>query len=95
MRARLRMSEERADLVGGSRRENVLELAGLLLDFGFAVHGEAIGEQAFGQPVTANDASGAATASRCQGNHGATVTYEHSVGAHGVMARIHKRLVGV
>ena len=60
------MSEERADLVGGFRREDVLELAGLLLDFGFAVHGEAVGEQALGQPVAANDAPGAAAASRRQ-----------------------------
>jgi hypothetical protein len=42
------MSQERADFVGSAGRENVLELAGLLLDFGLAVHGETVGKQAFG-----------------------------------------------
>jgi hypothetical protein len=42
------MSQKRADLIGSFRREDVLELAGLLLDFGFAVHGEAVGKKALG-----------------------------------------------
>jgi len=42
------MAQERADLVGRFRRENVLELAGLLLDFGFAIHREAVSEDALG-----------------------------------------------
>jgi hypothetical protein len=35
-----RVVEEGTDLVRGFGREDVLELAGLLLDFGFAIHGE-------------------------------------------------------
>jgi hypothetical protein len=38
--------EKSADLVGGSRREYVLELTGLLFDFGFAIHGERVSEEA-------------------------------------------------
>src|ERR1035437_9459840 len=55
MRTRSRMVEESADLVGGFRREYVLKLTRLLLDFGFAVHGKRIGEEALGQTVPAND----------------------------------------
>jgi len=47
VRASERVVEEGADLVGGFGGEDVLELAGLLFDFGFAVHGEGIGEEAF------------------------------------------------
>ena len=53
------MAEERADFVGGFRRKDVLELAGLLFDFGFAVHGQAVSEEALGQAVAADDAAGA------------------------------------
>src|ERR1700677_2379772 len=42
-----RMSEECADLVGRFRRKDVLELAGLLLDLRFAVHGQTVGKKAF------------------------------------------------
>ena len=56
------MAEEGADFVGGFGGENVLELAGLLFDFGFAVHGEAVGEQALGEAVAADDAGGALAA---------------------------------
>ena len=44
MRARARMSEERADLVRRFRRENVFELARLLFDLGLAVHRQTIGK---------------------------------------------------
>lgn len=56
------MAEERADLVGGFGRENVLELAGLLLDFGLAVHRQTVSEKALGQPMPADDATGALAA---------------------------------
>ncbi len=59
-----RVVEESADFVGGFGREDVLELAGLLLDFGFAVHGEGIGEEAFRQPVTADDVGGTLVSAR-------------------------------
>ena len=64
MRASARVAEEGAYLVGGFGREDVLELAGLLFDFGLAVHGEAVGEQSLSQAVAANDVSGALTAAR-------------------------------
>ena len=66
MRAGARVAQEGANLVGGFGREDVLELAGLLFDLGLAVHGEAVGEQALGKAVTANDVSGALAAARGQ-----------------------------
>lgn len=58
MRAGARVVEEDADLVGGFGGQDVLELTGLLLDFGFAVHGQRVGEQAFGEAVAADDVGG-------------------------------------
>lgn len=58
----LGMVQEGADLVGRFRREDVLKLAGLLLDLGFTVEGKAIGEQALCQPMTSNDVSRLLTA---------------------------------
>ena len=58
MRASTRMSEKRADLIGRPGRKNMFELARLLFDFGLAVHGQRIGEQAFGKAVPANDIGG-------------------------------------
>src|SRR5512140_4015686 len=55
VRAGLRMAQECANLVGGFGREDVLELARLLLDLGFAVEREAVGEQTFREPVTPDD----------------------------------------
>ena len=66
MRAGARVSEEGAYLVGGFGREDVFELAGLLLDFRFAVHGQAVGEQALGQAMAADDAAGAFAAARSE-----------------------------
>src|SRR5271156_1022195 len=57
-------SEKRADLVRRFGREDVFELAGLLLDFGFAVHGQAIGEEALREAVRADDAAGTFSARR-------------------------------
>ena len=66
------MAQEGADLVGGFGRQDVLELAGLLFDFGFAVHGETVGEQAFGKAMAADDIGGAlAAAGREFDNHAA------------------------
>jgi len=56
--------EEGTDLVGGFGRKYVFELAGLLLDFTFAVHGQRIGEQTLGQAVTADDVGGALVSAR-------------------------------
>src|SRR4029077_16295845 len=52
------MAKEGADFVGGPGREDVLELASLLFDFGFAVHGQAVGEEALGEAVATDDAPG-------------------------------------
>ena len=57
VRAGPRMTQERADLVRRARRQDVFELAGLLFDFRLTVHGEAVGEEALGQAVAANDAA--------------------------------------
>src|SRR5689334_9804201 len=87
------MSEEGADFVGGLGREDVFELAGLLLDFRFAVHGEAIGEEALGEAMTADDGSGALAAARGEVDDEAAVAEGGSSGAQGLVAGIHKRLV--
>src|SRR5580692_2108463 len=73
VRAGAGVAQECADFIGGFGRKNVLELAGLLLDFGFAVHGEAVGEQALSQTVTANDVGGALTAAGREFNDHAAV----------------------
>ena len=52
------MAEESADFVRGFGRENVLELAGLLLNFGFAVERQAVGEEAFGEAVSSDNVGG-------------------------------------
>src|ERR1700693_1688734 len=49
------MPEEAADLVVSFRREDVFELAGLLLDFGLAVQRQAVSEETFRQTMAAND----------------------------------------
>jgi hypothetical protein len=51
------MSKEGADFIGRFGRKNVLELAGLLLDFRFAVERQAISKKALREAVTANDIS--------------------------------------
>lgn len=72
MRTGSRMPEERADLVGRFRRKNVLELACLLLDLAFAIHGETVGEQAFRQTMAPNNAGGTLAAERSEfDNHAA------------------------
>ena len=59
MRTGARMLEERADALGGLRREYVLELAGLLFDLSFAFDVQGLSEEPFSQAVAANDLSGA------------------------------------
>src|SRR5580700_6276408 len=93
MRAGSRMSQERADLVGRTGREDVLELAGLLLDLGFAVHGKAIGEKALGQAMTTNDAAGLVAPTKRKGHYRAAVPHKKSLGPHGIVTGIHKRPV--
>src|SRR5512136_1109354 len=59
-----RMPQEGADAVGGVRREDVLELAGLLLDLGLVLHVQGLGEEALRQAVAADDVGGALPAAR-------------------------------
>ena len=59
MRAGAGVTEKGADLFGSFLREDVFELAGLLLDLGLAVEGQAVSEQALGQAMTANNVGGA------------------------------------
>ena len=58
MRAGFRMSEERADFFRGLGREDVLELARLLLDLHLVLHVQGLHEQALGQAVAADDVRG-------------------------------------
>ena len=53
------MAEEGADALVKFGRDDVFEAAGLLVDFGF-IDGEGVGEQPFGEAVTANYIAGAA-----------------------------------
>jgi len=66
------VAQEGADLVGGLGGQNVFELAGLFFDFGFAIHGEAVGEQSLSQAVAADDVGSALAAAGCEfDNHAA------------------------
>jgi len=58
VRASSWVPKKRADLVGRFRRQNMLEFAGLLLDFRFTVHGQAVCEEALCEAMAADDASG-------------------------------------
>ena len=69
MRAGERMSQKCADLVRRLGRENMLKLAGLLLDFGFAVHRQAVGKKPLRKPVATNNISGPLAAARSQFNN--------------------------
>src|SRR5271166_2257201 len=61
MRTRFRMPEEGADFVRRFCRQDVLELARLLLDFGLAIHRERVREEPLREPMPANDVRGALT----------------------------------
>ena len=68
MRAGPRVSEECADFVRSLRRKNMLELAGLLLDFGLAVHSQTVSEEPLRQPVPSDDAAGIFSSAGCKLN---------------------------
>ena len=93
MRTRTRVAEESADLVRRLGRQNVLELACLLLDFGFAVHCQTVGKQALGQAVTANDVARPLTSLRSELHDHAAVAYRNAGRLQRFMARIHESLV--
>ena len=71
----------------------MLELAGLLLDFGFAVHGERIGEEALGQAVAADDVGGALMSARSEFDDRGTVAGRKACGLQRVVAGIDEGLV--
>jgi hypothetical protein len=58
------MVEEGTDLIRRFRREYMLELASLLLDLGFAVHGERISEQPLRQSMAPNNVGSALMSAR-------------------------------
>ena len=87
------MVEESADFVSRFRGQYVLELARLLLDFGFAIHGERIGEQPFGQPMTADNICGALQASWREFDDQRSVPDRDAGGLEGIVARIHEGFV--
>jgi hypothetical protein len=73
----------------------VLELAGLLLDFGFAVHGERVGEETLGQPVTADNVGGALMSARGEFDDRGAVAGRKACGLQRVVAGIDEGLVVV
>ena len=93
MRASSRMAEEVADLIRRAGRENVLELASLLLDFRLAIEREAIGEESFGQAMPPNDIGSALTATRRKFDNHRSVAARDAVRFERVMAGIHEGFV--
>ena len=93
MRASTGVSKESADLVSRFGRKDVLELAGLLLDLGFAVHGQAIGKQSLRQAVTADDAAGAFAAARREFHDQRAIAKRRGHRLKRIVAGIHERLV--
>lgn len=90
MGAGARVAQKRADLIGSFGREDVFELAGLLLNFGFAVERETVGEEALGEAVAANDVGGFLTASICEFNNGAAIPDGTHTRLERVVTGIHK-----
>ena len=87
------MTQERADLVRGFGREDVLEFARLLLDLRLAIQSQAVGKQPLRKPVPANDVGGTLAPTRRKLDNHAAVTGRNRSRFQSVMAWIHKRLV--
>ena len=87
------MAEECADFVGGFRRQDVFELAGLLLDFGLAVHGQRIGKEAFCQTMTPDNVGGALVSTWRELDDGGAIASRNTGRLERVMAGIDERLV--
>ena len=90
MRTRTRVAEESADLVRRLGRQNVLELACLLLDFGFAVESERIGEQPLGKAMAPDDISRSLSSPFSKFHQNAAITGRDSRRLQRIMARIHE-----
>ena len=71
----------------------MLELAGLLFDFGFTVHGERIGEEALGQTMAANDVGGALMSAGREFDDRLTIAGRKSRRLQRVVARIDEGLM--
>src|SRR5271155_2633695 len=93
MRAGARMTEESTNLVRSLERKDMLELAGLLLDFRFAVHCEAVGKKPFGEAMSTNDAASPFAPAGRKLYDQSTVANRSGYGFERVVARIHERLV--
>ena len=93
MRTSARVVEEGADFVGGFGGQNVLELAGLLFDFGLAVHGERVGEETFGEAVAADDVGGALHAAGREFDDQGAVSNGNTGGFERVVTRVHESSV--
>lgn len=91
--ARLGMAEEGADLIGGFERQDVLELAGLLFDLRLAVESEAVGEQAFGQAMSADDVGGTLAPASSEFHDHAAVADGDAVGLKSIVTGIDEGLV--
>jgi len=89
------MSEECADLVGGTRGKDVFELAGLLLNLGLAVQRQTVGKKALRQPMAADDVSGALSPPERQFNDHAAIANRDSGRLERVMTRIYENSVVV
>ena len=87
------MTQKRADLVRGFGREDVFELARLLLDFRLAIQSQAVSKQPLREPVPANDVGGALAPTRRKLDNHAAVADRNRSRFQGVMAWIHERLV--
>jgi hypothetical protein len=82
------MTEERADLLGGLRRKNVLELASLLFDLTLVLHPKALGKEAFGESMTTDDVSRALASARSEFHDHAAVRRKLKVRLERVVAWI-------
>src|SRR5207245_11392611 len=87
------MTQERADLVRGFGREDVLELARLLLDLRLAIQSQAVGKQPLRKPVPANDVGGTLAPTRRKLDNHAAVTNRNRSRFQSVMEWIHIRHV--
>src|ERR1700733_14783121 len=95
MRTRPRMPQECTNLVRRLRRQDVLELAGLLLDLSLAVHRQTVGEQPLGQSMSPDDVGRALLTSWSELHNHAAVADGDAVRLQRIVTRVHKRLVSV
>jgi hypothetical protein len=87
------MSEESTDFLGRFGGKDVLELAGLLLDLGLTVEGQAVGKQSLRQTMTADNIGCLLAAAVSKFNNHAAVADRHGRGLQGVMTRVAEWLV--